>query len=299
MILNRNQRVFFYFEMKKIIQTIRVNALSTEEITSYGLVILGSVILSIGYAFFIVPHNIIPGGIFGLSIAINEVLGLSVGITSMFINIPILLIGMKVLGRKEGVKTTLSMFIVSFGIDLIASITQNKTIVEDVLVSSIFGGILIGVAIAFAMNGGATTGGTDIIVRLLQKYFRVPFSQLTMIINLIIVFIGVIVFNDFTMAAYCLIAIFATSKTIEYYQNKAIENRTVLVFSTKNKEIQNELKNTTNLVGKSIKLIHHDSDEKMILVTNDTKKLFRIEEAILKVDPDAHIVILDSNRKLI
>ncbi len=299
MIQNRNQRDFFYFEMKKIIQTIRVNSLSTKEVTSYGYVVIGSVILSIGYAFFIVPHNIVPGGIFGLSIALNEIFGLSVGLISMFINIPILLVGIKVLGRKEGVKTTLSMFLVSFGIDFVANFTQNLAIVDDILVSSIFGGIMIGIAVALVMNGGATTGGNDILVRLLQKYFRVPFSQLTLIINLIIVLIGVVIFNDFTMAAYCLIAIIATSKTIEYYQNKAVENRTVLVFSTKNKVIQNEIQGSKNIVGKSIKLIHHDSNEKMILVTNDTKKLFRIEEAILKIDPDAHIVILDSNRKLV
>lgn len=285
--------------MKKLVQKVRAIKFSKQELKSYGKVFLGSSILSIGYGLFIVPHNIVPGGIFGLSIAIQEILGLSVGVISMCLNIPILLLGIKLLGRKNGIKTTFSMLTVSFGIDLVTYLSGGQILVNDILVSSVFGGVLIGISVAIVMSANATTGGNDILVRILQKYIHISFSELNLIINGLIVLIGVVIFNDYTMAAYCIISIITISKTIEYYENKANQTKTVLIFSKRNIEIQGEILKANNLSNDSVKLIHHDSSEKMILVTKNSSKLNRLEEVITKTDPKAHIVFLKSNASLL
>ena len=285
--------------MKKLVQKVRAIKFSKQELKSYGKVFLGSSILSIGYGLFIVPHNIVPGGIFGLSIAIQEILGLSVGVISMCLNIPILLLGIKLLGRKNGIKTTFSMLTVSFGIDLVSYLSGGQILVNDILVSSVFGGVLIGISVAIVMSANATTGGNDILVRILQKYIHISFSELNLIINGLIVLIGVVIFNDYTMAAYCIISIITISKTIEYYENKANQTKTVLIFSKRNIEIQGEILKANNLSNDSVKLIHHDSSEKMILVTKNSSKLNRLEEVITKTDPKAHIVFLKSNASLL
>ncbi len=282
----------------RIAQRIKNPQFSREELKSYAKVLLGSAILAIGYALFIVPHNIVPGGIFGLSIAIHEIIGLSVGFIAMCLNIPILLLGIKLLGRKNGLKTTFSMVTVSFGIDLVLFLTNGEIIVNDVLVSSVFGGLLIGVSVAIVISANATTGGNDILVKLFQRYVQLSFSQLNLIINGLIVLIGVVIFNDYTMAAYSVIAIFTISKTIDYYQEKAVQTKTVLVFSQRNNEIQKEILESTQVTRESVKLIHHDSDEKMILVTKNTSKLAKLEELITRTDPKAHVVFLKSNRTM-
>tara|TARA_R110002072_G_scaffold282761_1_gene445791 strand:- start:9687 stop:10568 length:882 start_codon:yes stop_codon:yes gene_type:complete len=284
---------------EKLAREIKNIRFPQEELLSYAKVLLGSVILAVGYALFIVPHNIVPGGIFGLSIAIQEVLNLSVGFIAMSINIPILVLGIKILGRKNGLKTTFSMVTVSFGIDLVIYLSNGEALVDDILVSSVFGGVLIGVAVAIVMSAKATTGGNDILVKLVQKYLQIPFSELNLIINGAIVLIGVVIFNDYTMAAYSLISIITISKTIEYYQNKAMQTKTVLVFSLRNDEIQKEILESKQLPKESVKLIHHDSNEKMILVTKNTSKLSKLEELITKTDPKAHVVFLRSNRTMI
>ena len=283
----------------RIKQRIKNPQFSKEEAISYAKVLLGSAVLSIGYALFIVPHNIVPGGIFGLSIAIHEIIGLPVGFIAMCLNIPILLLGIKILGRKNGLKTTFSMVTVSFGIDLVIYLSKGEALVNDILVSAVFGGVMIGVAVAIVISANATTGGNDILVKLLQKYVHLPFGELNLIINGAIVLIGVIIFNDYTMAAYCVISIFVISKTIEYYQNKAVQTKTVLVFSQRNPEIQKEILESSQLPKESVKLIHHDSSEKMILVTKNTSKLAKLEELITKTDPKAHVVFLKSNRTLV
>lgn len=256
---------------------------------------LGSLLIAIAYALLIIPHHIVPGGILGLSIVIKQLTGFSVGWIALLINIPLLLWGTKVLGAKTGVKTLFSMVLVSFYIDLISSITGGKIFINDVLMSSVFGGIIIGVAVAMVMNAGATTGGNDILVRILSTKIRLPYNQLILIVDGIVILMGTLVFEDFTMAAYSVVAIIAISQTIEYFMKKSVKNKTILVFSDKNLLIQEEILLNRKGTDGIVKLIHHDSNEKMILVTRNTKKLDVVKNIIYKIDSQAHITVLESN----
>tara|TARA_R110002049_G_scaffold13550_20_gene59071 strand:+ start:1037 stop:1888 length:852 start_codon:yes stop_codon:yes gene_type:complete len=265
------------------------------ELLSYAWVLFGSLILSIAYVLFIIPHTLVPGGIMGLSIVINELTSLSIGIVALAINIPLLFWGTKVLGRKVGIKTGFSMILVSLFIDLFSIITQNKVYIDDILVSTLFGGVIIGVAVAMVMNAGATTGGNDILVRIIAAKVKLPYSQLILIVDGIVILLGIFVFEDFTMAAYSIIAIIAISKTINYYIKKSVQNRTVLVFSSKNLLIQEELLLNENSTKGILKLIHHDSNDKLILITKNNTKLAVLENLIYKIDPEANVAVLESN----
>ncbi|WP_347374674.1 YitT family protein [Aequorivita sp. Q41] len=281
--------------MKNVFVIKLEKQLVLNELKSYTHVFLGSLLLSIAYSLLIIPHNIVPGGILGLSIVIKELTGFSVGWIALFVNIPLLLWGTKVLGPKTGVKTLFSMILVSFYIDLISSITGGKIFIDDVLMSSVFGGVIIGVAVVFVMNAGATTGGNDILVRILSTKLKLPYNQLILIVDGIVILLGTIVFADFTMAAYSIVAIVAISKTIEYFMKKSIQNKTILVFSDKNILIQEEILLNKKSTEGILKLIHHDSNEKMILVTRNTKKLDVVKDIIYKIDPGATITVLESN----
>lgn len=281
--------------MKNILSiTLRKEYLLTE-LKSYTWVFIGSLILSVAYVLFIIPHNVVPGGILGLSIVINEITGLSIGLAALFINIPLLLWGTKVLGAKTGVKTAFSMVLVSFFIDLFSILTEGKIFIDDVLVSSVFGGVIIGLCVSIVMRAGATTGGNDILVRILATKIKMPYSQLILIIDGLIILLGTFVFKDFTMAAYSVIAIIAISKTIEYNMNKSVQNKTVFVFSPKNVLIQEELLKNNGDADNLLKMIHKDTNGKMILITKNNKKLEKVKDKIYKIDPDASITVLESN----
>ncbi|MCB0468413.1 MAG: YitT family protein [Aequorivita sp.] len=139
--------------MKRVFAIKLEKQIVIAELKSYTYVFLGSLLLSIAYALLIIPHHIVPGGILGLSIVIKELTGFSVGWIALLINIPLLLWGTKVLGTKTGVKTLFSMVLVSFYIDLITSLTAGRVFINDVFMSSVFGGVIIGVAVAVVMNG--------------------------------------------------------------------------------------------------------------------------------------------------
>ncbi len=265
------------------------------ELKSYTYVLLGSLLLSLAYALLIIPHHIVPGGILGLSIVINKLTGVSIGGIALLINIPLLLWGTKVLGAKTGVKTLFSMVLVSFYIDFFNSLINGRVFIDDVLMSSVFGGVIIGVSVAIVMNAGATTGGNDILVRILSIKIKLPYNQLLLMVDGAVILLGTVVFADFTMAAYSIVAVVAISRTIEYYMKKSVQNKTILVFSNKNLLIQEEILLNKKSTEGILKLIHHDNNEKMILVTRNTKKLDVLKHIIHKIDPDATVTVLESN----
>ena len=281
--------------MKNKLTLILKKEILLKELKSYTWVFMGSVLLAIAYVVFIIPHNIVPGGILGLSIVVNKLTGLTIGLLALLVNIPLLLWGTKVLGVKTGIKTAFSMVLVSFYIDTFSSLLKNKVYVEDVLVSSVFGGAIIGLAVSIVMNVGATTGGNDILVRILATKIKLPYNQLILIIDGIVIFLGVLVFEDFTMAAYSIIAIIAISKTIAYYIKKSLKSMTLLVFSSKNLLIQETILENKEITESVLKLIHYDSNGKLILITRNTKKLEIVRALIYKIDPKATISVLESN----
>lgn len=269
------------------------------ESKNIGLVLLGALILSTGYALFIVPHKLVPGGVFGLSIVINDVIDISIGMMALFINIPLLLWGTQVLGPKTVLRTAVFMIASSFLIDGILFLTNGAVIINDILVSAIFGGLLVGASVFIVKGGGATTGGNDILSRIISSKTNLVYEQLILIIDASIIVLGILVFNDFTLAAYCLITIVTSSKTLGHYLKQNDKKKTVLIFSKNNDQIELELISGGKLKEDAVHLIHKDSSEKMILVAKNNKQLAVIEQLVYQTDPQAHVVSLESNMRLI
>ncbi len=264
------------------------------EVKSYATILLGAFTLAIGYSLFIVPHKLVPGGVFGLSIVAFEVVNLSIGKIALLINIPLLFWGAKALGKTTVLKTAVFMVSSSFLIDAIAAQTGKTIIIDDILVSGIFGGLLVGTSIFIVKIGGATTGGSDIVARILSKNTNLTFSQLVLIMDAVVVVLGIITFKDYTMAAYCLITIVTTSKTIGHYVKQSEQEKTVLIFSKYNTQIQKAIKLDEFIKGDVLKLIQNDNDDKMVLVTKNAKRLKEVKTLVYKTDPLAHFLALES-----
>jgi len=259
-------------------------------VRNYGLVVIGALVLSLGYSLFIVPHKLVPGGVFGLSIVVFEVVNISIGTIALIINIPLLIWGTKVLGKVTVLKTAVFMIASSFFLDSIGLITQKTIIIDDILVSGIFGGLLVGSSIFIVKSGGATTGGSDIVARILVSKVNLQFNQLLLLMDAVVILLGIITFKDYTMAAYCLITIVTTSKTIGHYAKQNEQSKTVLVFSEDNRLIQQAINDNEKMNENILKLIHNKSDDKLVLVAKNSKKLNNLEQFVYETDPKAHIV---------
>jgi len=280
--------------MKNIISIKLNKSLLLGEAKSYGFILIGAFVLSVGYALFIVPHKLVPGGVFGLSIVAFELIDMSIGTIALIINIPLLIWGTKVLGKVTVLKTAFFMISSSFILDGIAVVTSKAVIIDDILVSGIFGGLLVGSSIFIVKSGGATTGGSDIIARILVGKVNLQFNQLLLLMDAIVVVLGIITFKDYTMAAYCLITIVTTSKTIGHYAKQNEQHKTVFIFSENNSLIMQAINENENLKGDVIKLIHNNTDDKLVLVAINSKRLKHIEQFVYQTDPNAHVFALET-----
>ncbi len=263
---------------------------------NYVLIIFGSALLAIAVAFFIAPHNLVPGGVFGLSIAINQLTGFPIGAISLAINIPLLLLGFWVVGASFGIKTLLSLILSSVFIDTIMFLNPEPIVTSDVLVSALFGGALIGLGVALIITAGGTTGGSDVIAAMLHKKFNLSIGRGLIMIDGIILGFGYTVFRDLELAAYSVIGIIAISRTIDIFLNGMSLKKVVLVMSDKHEEIRKAV--LANDFGGSLLngsgMFYPDNEKKIIISALDRKGMLKVVNISKKIDPDVFITILNA-----
>jgi uncharacterized membrane-anchored protein YitT (DUF2179 family) len=264
---------------------------------NYALIILGSFLVSFGYVLFIVPHSIVPGGVFGLSIVISRLTGLPIGATALAINIPILLIGVKVIGGRFGLKTVFSMVLCSLFIDGLNYLLPATVITEDLIVTALFGGAVIGSGIALVIIAGATTGGTDNIARIIAYYLRMPIGKMLLLIDGFIVLLGIIVFRNLDIAPYSVIAIFSITKTIDVIQHGINVNKSAFIVSDKHKIIRDHILEMdcggTYLSGEG--LFFKDAEKRVIFTVLSNRKMSELEQFIKAADPEAFVATMFNN----
>lgn len=182
-----------------------------EAFQAYVQIVLGCVIGGAAYPMFLVPNQIAPGGLTGIATILNYLFNLPVGITSMVLNLPLFLIGYKAMGRVFVFRSLIATVLFSVCIDLI----KLPPVTDDVLLGAVYGAILLGVGLGLILRGGATTGGSDMIARMVHNRFPV----ITVGAFLFLVDCLVILAAAFTMSAraalYALICIFISAKAVD------------------------------------------------------------------------------------
>ena len=133
----------------------------------YFLVIFGSFLLSFSFTSFFIPHDIAPGGISGLSTVVASLIPVSVGVLSFLFNLPLFLLGYKTVGWRFAVRSFISMTLTSVFIDALPAVDLT----QNMMLSSMFGGVIMGVGLGLVVRAGATTGGTDMAANMLHKFF--------------------------------------------------------------------------------------------------------------------------------
>jgi len=263
---------------------------------NYSLIVFGSLLVALGYNFLIMPHKLVPGGVFGFSIILNQLIEIPVGTIALCINVPLLAWGIRVLGGKFGIKTILAMVLGSAFIDGLTYLFGNPIISEDLLVSSMFGGAIIGLGIGLVVTAGATTGGTDIIARIFSKWFRVSLGQMFIVIDGLIVLTSILVFQDIDLAPYCIIAILCISKTVDAVLMGMDSKKAALIISDKHDEIRDRIldmdRGGTYLKGEGL---FHKDQKKIIFTALNRKELGLLESFVKEIDPEAFIATLNTN----
>ena len=268
---------------------------------SYSLIIIGALILSSGFVFFITPYKIVPGGVYGISIVLHYLFGTPVGAIALCFDIPLTILGIKILGPRFGFKTVLGFSLTAVFNDTLTIFWGYKPLVEgDILLSSIFGGVLIGVGLGLIFKSKATSGGSDIVAAILNKYTNIPIGQLLIFVDSTIVLIGLIVFRDWKILLCSWIVIFITGKVIDIVMAGISYDKSLFIISEKHEEIRDKIIHNLNRGGTLIegKGMYNMSERKIIFTVVSRRELSILQEYIHSVDPKAFMTVIDATEIL-
>ena len=282
---------------------------SREWFRVWTLIIVGAFILASGFVFFIDPHRIAPGGVYGIGIIVHYLTkgvfswapeGFPIGTVGLILNVPLTIIGIKLLGPRFGVKTVIGFILTSVFIDAQHYLFGYEPLVDDALLSSIFGGVLIGFGLGLIFKSKATSGGSDIIAMIIAKYTRLPLGQLMIYVDSAIVLIALAAFKDWKIPLYSWIVIFITGKVIDMTIQGVSYDKTLFIISDKYEEIREKLIVDLDRGGTLINAVGmYQGQEKKIIFTNVSRReVYILRDYIQNIDPNAFVTVIDANEIL-
>ena len=276
---------------------------------SYTLIVLGSFALAAAYVFFINPYKIVPGGVYGISIVVHDITkgwlsiwpdGIPVGSFGLLLNIPLTITGIRVLGPKFGLKTIIGMVLCSFFMDTLTYfIGENDPLglKNDQLLACVFGGVISGFGLGLIFKAKATSGGSDIVAMIIEKYTRLPLGRLMIYVDSSIVLLGLLVFRDWKIPLYSWIVIFITGKVIDITLEGTNYYKAVFVISDQYEEIKKMILVELGRGGTRInaKGMFKEKDRTMIFTVVNRREFELLKSFIHKIDPNAFVTVMDTH----
>lgn len=261
--------------------------------------IAGSVVFAFGFSIFLEPNNINTGGVSGLAQAVAQVIGIgNVGLLSMLLNLPLFLAGGVRVGKRFFFGSLIGMVVSGVLIDAFAAFSIGF---HDPLVSGIYGGLLCGLGIGMVFVAGTSTGGSDILVRLLKLHYRnVPIGTISTVFDALVVILTGFVFHDISRAMYSGIAVFVTGQVMDIVVYRFDYSKVALIISDCPDEIATDVaqkldRGVTFLDGHGY---YSRQDKKVILTVVKKGQLAELKELVMERDKDAFVIVQEAHQVL-
>lgn len=254
--------------------------------------------MAAGLVMFISPYKLAPGGVYGIAIVLHHLFGFPIGLSGILMDIPLTLIAIKVLGPRFGLKTIIGFVLLAAFISFFEFTWGYEPLVkDDALLSSIFGGVFVGLGLGLVFRAKASSGGTDNVAMILAKYTRMPLGQLVILIDAAIVFITLIAFDDLKIPMYSWIVIFITGKMVDVVLQGISYEKTLFIISEKHEEIRNKIIKDLDRGGTYIqaKGMYKGDEKQMIFTVVSRREVSMLQDFIHEIDPNAFMTVLDAH----
>ena len=202
-------------------------------VIKFALLLLGSAIAAVGLEIFLVPNNIIDGGIVGISIISSHLSKLPLGLFTFVLNVPFLILGYRHIGKTFVISSLFSISAFSIFISLLHPVAG---LTDDVLLATVFGGIILGVGVGFILRSGGSLDGSEIVAIILSRRSFLSVGQIVMIINIVIFSLAALALG-WDRALYSMIAYFIAHKAIDIIVEGFDEAKAVMIISAEAHEI--------------------------------------------------------------
>ncbi len=268
---------------------------------SVAMTILGTAMTGFAIAVFLTPNKIVGGGVSGISTILYHTLGAPIGVSSFLINIVFLLISAWVLGRAFVVKTLAGVALLSGFMELFKFVFAFlPPVTENLVLATIFGGVLYGLGIGICFAAGASTGGTDILGRLIQHKFKtLPIGKILLLVDGVIILISFFTLgNNLELVLFGIIDLFIASFSVDFVINALNVSKIAFVITDKGDEIASHLVGTHHRGVTLLDAVgaYTKTEKKMLFCALKESETEDFQRKILTMDPDAFIVFSVSER---
>lgn len=274
---------------KNKVAILRRRKTAIDWIKKYLVLIIGSLIYSAGLEIFLVPNNIIDGGVVGISIMASYLTGIPFGAYMVVLNLPFLYLGYKQIGKTFAISTIISIIALSIFSEFLEPIPG---ITEDYFLAAIFGGIIAGAGVGLVIRQGGSLDGTEITAIILDRKTSFSVGEVVMFFNLFILGAAGFVFG-WDKAMYSLVAYFIISKMIDIVIKGLDESYAVMIVSDEYEEIADAL---MHRLGRGVTYLHgqgaYTGDDKQVLYCVVTRlEVVKLKEIALEKDESAFVTI--------
>ncbi len=259
--------------------------------------ILGTGIYAFSLYYFVEPSKVAPGGITGIALMLNHIFQWPVGLLTVAFNLPLIAVGYRKIGKFFILKTTISLLSFTLIFDFLLPLFLTPYEGER-LISCLFGGVLNGIGIGTVFSRSGSTGGTDIINKLLnRKYPQFPLGRLVLFSDFVIIGISVLVYGSIESALYAIVVIFASSQLIDVVVYGGDRGKIIYIFSDSYRDIADLV---IQRIGRGVSIIRSEGgysgkERKMLLCAVRKNEYHRLKRLVFSVDPRAFMVAADSS----
>jgi len=273
---------------------------SKEELKNYSFIISGCFVLALAVVGFFLPNQLITGGTAGLALLLHYITPLTIGSLIAIINLPLIIIGIKYLGKMFAIRTIITIILISILIDFFAEVIQLKPFIIDTALSAIFGGIFIGIGLALVIKGNSSAGGSTIVARIISSKTEIKPGQVILVIDTLIIVSSLFILDDTAKILWSIISIYVTTKVIDVMLTGNLNKKVVYLVTKKTSILKEKIREELGPEGTILRGdgLFEGEGKEMILIVVKVGKLQRLRQMVKESDPEGFLIITEATEML-
>ncbi|EFO00523.1 YitT family protein [Streptococcus mitis] len=263
-------------------------------------ILLGAAIYAFGLTYFVVPHHLFEGGATGITLITFYLFKIPVSLMNLLINIPLFILAWKIFGAKSLYSSLLGTLSLSAWLAFFERIPLHIDLQGDLLITALIAGILLGIGLGIIFNAGGTTGGTDILARILNKYTHISMGKLLFILDFCILMLILLIFKDLRLVSYTLLFDFIVSRVIDLIGEGGYAGKGFMIITKRPDHLAKAINDD---LGRGVTFIsgqgyYSQKDLKIIYCIVGRNEIVKMKEMIHRIDPQAFITITEAHEIL-
>ena len=263
-------------------------------------IIFGAAIYAFGLTYFVVPHHLFEGGATGITLITYYLFNIPISVMNLIINIPLFILAWKIFGAKTLYSSLLATISLSIWFAIFEKIPLSFNLEGDLVIVALVAGVLLGLGLGIIFNAGGTTGGTDIVARILNKYTNISVGKLLFALDFLILMLILIIFQDLRLVTYTLLFDFIVSRVIDLIGEGGYAGKGFMIITQKPMEVADKIneelsRGVTFISGQGY---YSQKDLKIIYCIVARNEMIKMKELIHTIDPKAFITITEAHEIL-